>query len=138
MANFIYQKTKQAFLNGGINLSSKQLKVLLINSSEYIPNQNLDEYVSDIPASAIIGRSQAISSVDTNNGILSADNITIESYSGSAFDAVVMYESGTLDSNSRLISYIDTSSGLPFLGLNSVESVTIFWSEDSTKILSIQ
>lgn len=138
MANFIYQKTKQAFLNGGINLSSKELKVLLINSSEYIPNQSLDEYVSDIPASAITARSQAISSVDTNNGILSADNITILNYSGSAFDAVIMYESDTSDSNSRLISYIDTSSGLPFLGLNSVESVTIFWSEDSTKILSIQ
>jgi hypothetical protein len=137
MANFVYKKAKEAFLNGNLNLLSNQLKVLLLNNSEYTPNQDTDEFVSNIPSTAVVKRSEAISSVTTTNGVLDGGDLTIIEYDGSAFDAIAMYQSGTSDSNSRLIFYISDSEGLPFSGLNSVSSITIFWSDSSTKILSI-
>lgn len=137
MANFVFKKAKEALLNGNINVSSNQLKVLLLKKPDYTPNQNIDQYVSDIPANAIVSRSEAVTSVTSTNGILDGDNVTISGYDGSAFDAIALYQYHASDSSARLISYIDTSDGLPFGGSNSVNSITIFWSEDSTKILSL-
>jgi hypothetical protein len=136
MANFIYKKAKEAFLNGDIDVNANQLKVLFLKNSEYTPNQNTDEYVSAVPANAIVARSEAITSISSENGILDADDLTITNYSGAAFDAFAMYQHHASDAQARLIFYIDTSSGLPFEGSNSVSSVTIFWSDESTKILS--
>jgi len=137
MANFVYKKAKEALLNGQINVLSDQLKVLLLKKPNYTPNQDIDQHVSDIPANAIIKRSEAIAEVSSTSGVLDAANITILEYNGSAFDAIALYKYQPSDSNSKLIFYIDTSSGLPFAGSNSVNSVTIFWSDESTKILSL-
>lgn len=137
MANFVYKKAKEALLNGDIDVTANQLKVLLLKKPEYTPNQNTDQYVSDVPANAIVSRSEAVTSVTSTNGTLDGDNVVISGYNGSAFDAIALYQYQPSDSNARLIFYIDTSDGLPFAGLNTVSSVTIFWSEDSTKILSI-
>ena len=67
MANFVYKKAKEAFLNGDIDVINDQLKILLLKTSEYTPNQNSDEFVSDIPGKAIVRRSEAISSVNSSN-----------------------------------------------------------------------
>lgn len=136
MANFVYKKAKQALLNGDIDVSSNQLKVLLLKNN-YIPNQNTDQYVSDIPVNAIQLRSQAISSIVNTNGVLDAEDLTITEYDGSPFHALALYQYSPSDTNARLIFYIDTSDGLPFSGLNTANSITIFWSNESNKILSL-
>ena len=137
MANFVYKKAKESLLNGEFNLSSNNLKVLLIDKSLYTPNENSDQYISDIPASAIKKRSNNITNVVSSLGVLDADNVSIGDYNGQYFDGVVLYQSGSSDSNSKLIFFIDTSSGLPFVGSNSDTPVTIIWSDSNTKILSI-
>jgi hypothetical protein len=137
MANFVYKKAKEAFLNGDIDVINDQLKVLLLKSSEYTANQNTDEFVSQIPSNAIVRRSEAISSKSSSNGIFDADNVTIAGYDGSAFEAIALYQYKPSDSEARLIFYIDTSDGLPFVGLNTVSSVTIFWNDGVSKILSL-
>lgn len=136
MANFVYKKAKEAFLNGDIDVINDQLKVLLLKTSEYTANQNTDEFVSQIPANAIVRRSEPITSPSSSNGILDADNVTITGYDGAAFEAIALYQYKPADSNSRLIFYIDTSDGLPYAGLNTVSSVTIFWNDGAGKILS--
>jgi hypothetical protein len=137
MANFVYKKAKESLLNGEFNLSSNNLKVLLIDKSLYTPNENSDRYISDIPVGAIKKRSNNITNVVNSLGVLDADNISISDYNGQYFDGVVLYQSGSSDSNSKLIFFIDTSSGLPFVGSNSDTPVTIIWSDSNTKILSI-
>jgi len=137
MANFIYKKAKQSILNGEFNLSSNDLKVLLINKSLYTPNENLDQYISDIPANAIKKRSNNMTNITNSLGVLDADNVSIGDYNGQYFDGIVLYQSGSSDSNSKLIFFIDTSSGLPFAGSNSDTPVTIIWSDSNNKIFSI-
>ena len=137
MANFVYKKAKESLLNGEFNLSSNSLKVLLIDKSLYTPNENLDRYISDIPADAIKKRSNNMTNVVNSLGVLDADNVSMGDYNGQYFDAIVLYQSGSSDSDSKLIFVIDTSSGLPFPGSNSNTPVTIIWSDSNNKILSI-
>lgn len=137
MANFIYKKAKQALLNGDIAVDTNDLKILFINTTTYTANQNTDEFVSDIDSSAIKGRSNALANKTTTNGVLDANDLEVSAYSGAAFNAIVLYQVGVSDANSRLIFYIDSSEGLPFEGSNAALGVTINWSNDSSKILSI-
>lgn len=112
MANFIYKKAKEAMLNGQININSTNLKILFVNSSNYFPNQDTNQFLSDIPSNARVYTSTTISNVSTNLGVLDANDLVIN-YEGAAFQAIVLYQSGNTDQDSRLISFIDTSEGLP-------------------------
>ena len=136
MANFVFTKAKQALLNGEINVSASNYKAAFLNKSLYIPSQLNDEYVSQIPANAIVGRSNNISNITNINGVLDADDVSIN-HDGAAFDAFVVYQVGSNDSNSRLFFYIDNSTGLPFEGSNSSLIVTINWSDTANKILAL-
>ena len=136
MANFVYGKAKQALLNGQINVLSNSLKILIVDSS-YVPSANSDQYVSNINPSYIKNRSAIIQNITNTLGVLDADDITILEHDGAAFKAIVLYENGISDSDSRLIAYIDTSIGLPFAGVNFSLPVTIIWSNDLSKILSL-
>jgi len=137
MANFIYKKAKQALLNGDIAIDTNDLKILFVDTATYTANENTDEFVSDISSSAIKDRSIALTNKTTTNGTLDADDVHTSAYVGNSFNAIILYQVGSSDENSRLISYIDTSDGLPFEGSNSPLGVTINWSNDSNKILSI-
>lgn len=136
MANGVYTKAKQSLLNGEINTSSSNYKVLLLDKDLYTVNLLTDQYLSDIPSNAIKGTSNNLSNVTNTNGILDADDISI-SHDGSSFNAMAMYQVGSSNANSRLIMYIDNSDGLPFEGSNSSITITIFWSDTVNKILSL-
>jgi hypothetical protein len=136
MSNFIFTKCKNSLLTGSINFSSNSIKVLAVNSN-YNPSQDEDEFVSDIEPSSIVFRSNSLSGKTISQGRLDANDLQIDNYNGSAIDAIVMYVDSGNDSTSRLISYIDTSTGLPFEGVNAQAGVTIIWNDNSTKIISL-
>jgi hypothetical protein len=136
MANAVYTKAKESLLKGQINTTASNYKVLLIDSNEYTVNISSDQFVSDIPSNAIKATSGNLSNITSTNGILNADDIVID-HSGEAFDAIALYQVGSSNSDSRLILYIDNSEGLPFEGTNSNISITIFWSDTVSKILSL-
>ena len=136
MANFVYKKAKESMLSGEINLSANSLKVAFVDTSLYTPNQDTDEFLSIIPTAAKKYRSEPLSNVSNDLGVLDADDLTIV-YDGSSFNAIVFYQYGTTDSNSRLIAFIDNSEGLPFAGTAEASPITIQWNNTSTKIISL-
>ena len=136
MANFIYGKAKQSLLNGEFNISSDSLKVLLVTDS-YVPNQNADQFVSNISSSYIKQRTSSLTNVTNILGVIDADDVLVASYSGLPFKALVIYKDSGTDSTSRLLAYIDTATGIPFLGINAVTDITINWSNGSNKIISL-
>ena len=136
MANFIYGKAKQSLLNGEFNISSDSLKVLLVTDS-YVPNQNADQFVSNISSSYIKQRTSSLTNVTNILGVIDADDVLVASYSGLPFKALVIYKDSGTDSTSRLLAYIDTATGIPFLGINAVTDITINWSNSSNKIISL-
>lgn len=137
MANFVYKKAKESLLKGEITALSSNFKVLLIDTTYYVADQTNDQYVSEINTAAVKGRSENLSNITTSNGIFDANAALVPLHDGSAFSAIALYQVGNSDSNSRLIFYIDSSESLPYLGNASTVPVTIYWSETSTKILSL-
>jgi hypothetical protein len=136
MANFIYKKAKESFLKGEINLYSNTIKVLILNNT-YTPNVNTHQFVSDINSSSIEDRSSGLSNKTVTDGVFDADDVTIGNYSGNSFNAVALYSDSGSDATSRLIAYLDTSTGLPFSSANIQAPVTIVWNNDSTKIIAL-
>jgi hypothetical protein len=136
MANLVYGKAKTGLLTGLINTSASQYALLLVNKSLYTINAVSDEFVSNIPALAIKARTENISGITVSNGVLDANDLTIL-HNGAAFDAIICYQVGSTDANSRLFFYIDSSTGLPYEGSNSSSSITIVWSNTVSKILSL-
>ena len=136
MANFVYKKAKESMLSGEINLSANSLKVAFIDTSLYTPNQNTGEFLSTVPTAAKKYRSAALNNVSNDLGVLDADDLTIV-YDGASFNAIVFYQYGTADSDSRLIAFIDNSEGLPFAGTSEPSAMTMQWNNSSTKIISL-
>jgi hypothetical protein len=137
MANFIYKKAKESMLNGDINVNGASLKIILANKSLYTANSSVDQFVSDIPANAIVKISNSITNVTTALGILDADDLLIPEHDGTEFDAIIMFQQGASDESSRLIFYIDNSAGLPFDSNTGSIPITIIWNDDSNKILTL-
>lgn len=136
MANFVYGKAKQKILNGEIDFSSNNFRILLTNST-YSPNQNTDEFVSNITSSSIEYRSENLNNITNNLGVIDANDITFSLSANKSIDALVLYQVGVNDSSSILLLYIDTATGLPFPGSSQAVTVSINWSNEATRILSI-
>lgn len=137
MANFIYNKAKESMLSGLINLSTKKIRALLINNSLYTPNVNSDQYVSQIPVSAIKKRSGDLDNVTFLLGVVDANDLIIADHDGSAFNSIICYQVGTSDSDAILLFYIDTAVGLPFSGSDTELPVTIIWDNGANKIIAL-
>lgn len=136
MSNFIYGKAKESLLKGEINLISNQIKILLVDNT-YVPSENVHQYVSDVSAGSIKDRSDALQNVSVTLGIVDANDVAIADYPGDAFSAVIGYQVGSSDANSRLIFYVDTATGLPFTGASSTSPVTIMWENGANKIIAL-
>lgn len=136
MANFIYTKAKNALLKGDLDLENS-VKVLLVNTSIYTANQSSDEFVSDIPSNAVVYTSSLLSNKSITAGTFDADDLLLDNYDGTAFQAVILYQLGSNNASSRLISYIDDSEGLPFPGTNDPLLLTLQWDNTNTKIISL-
>lgn len=80
MANFVYAKCKDSILKGLIDFNSDSIKILIVNNT-YTPNQNADEFISDIPVNSRLSSSSALSNKVIANGVLDASDLVISSYS---------------------------------------------------------
>lgn len=136
MSNFIYSKAKEAILNGEFNFNDNSFRVLFTTNS-YIPNQNSHQFVSDISPETIAVRVPVLENITNVAGTIDASDITFTLPANTSIVAMVFYQVGVSDSDSRLLFYVDTADGLPYAGSAEEISVTIAWNNTSTKILSI-
>lgn len=120
MATFLYGNASQNFGTGAWDWPSLAIGALLV-SGVYVPRPNTDTYVSDIPPSSLVARS------DQNDG--GGDMTSMSMTNGVAyglipqFDAlistvpvvalVLFVDTGT-DSTSSLIYYSSDGAGFPF------------------------
>lgn len=136
MANFIYTKAKEAILNGEFDFTDNSFRVLFTTNS-YTPQQNSHQFVSDISPAGIAVRFPILQSVTNVSGTIDAEDITFTLPANQAIVAMVFYQVGGSDANSRLLFYVDTAEGLPYPGSQEDVQITISWNNSSTKILSI-
>lgn len=115
MANTLYDKGRQRFLEGQFNWLSDTIKCLLVDTGAYTPNFTTHEFLSDISASARIGTTTGVTltSKTTTGGAADAADITFSSVTGASIEALVLYSDTGTEGTSPLIAYIDTATGLP-------------------------
>lgn len=137
MANALYDKGREAFLKGGINVSSDTIKAALVDAGVYTPNLSTDQFWSTITglSSAVIGTPATLSSITTTAGVFDAADVTYSSVTGASAEYIVIFKSTGTDSTSALIALIDTATGLPVTPNGG--NITITWDNGSSKIFKL-
>ncbi len=133
MANSLYPKAKEAFLNADIDMLVDTITIALIDTGEYTYNAT-HEYRSDISNNAVIA-SINLSNKTTTNGVFDADDATFTSVTGANCEALIIFQNTGTQSTSRLIAYIDSATGLPILPNGG--DITVAFSSGSNRIFSL-
>jgi len=112
MANAIYPKAKEKFLDAVIDLPSDTIKIALIDTGAYTYN-SADEFWSSA-SGAIVGTEVTLASKTITGGVFDAADVTFTSVSGVSVEALIIFKDTGSAATSPLIMYIDVAaSGLP-------------------------
>lgn len=135
MANGLYDKYREAALDGNISWSSDTIKVQLVDTALYTVNIATDQFLTSIAAGARIGTPAILANKTITAGVADADDSVFTSVTGASVEAIVIYKDTGVEATSKLIAYIDTGVGIPFTpsGINQ----TIVWNSGANKIFKL-
>lgn len=136
MANALYDKGREAFLNGDIDWLNDNIKVTLIDVDDY-PAVNLatDEFYSVIPLAARVATSANLTAKTSTAGVADAADVTFTAVTGDVCEALVIWQDTGVESTSRLIAYIDVATGLPVTPNGG--DITVQWDSGANKIFKL-
>lgn len=137
MANTLYDKGRQRFLEGQFNWLTDTVKCILVDTSAYTANFTTHEFLSDIPTSARVGTSSgvALTSKTTTGGAADAADITFSAVTGASIEALVLFKDTGTEGTSPLIAYIDTATGLPITPNGG--DIICTWDNGTNKIFKL-
>ena len=133
MANALYPKAKESFINGHINMSANTVTIALVDTGVYTYSTS-HQFRSDVSNSAVIA-STALSNKTVTNGVFDADDATFTSVTGANCEALLIFQDTGVQTTSRLIAYIDSATGLPILPNGG--DITVVFSSGASKIFAL-
>jgi hypothetical protein len=141
VANAVFPKAKEGFLDGSIDLDTAVIKVALVRGYTYSSSH---EFVSDVTATGTLhATSAALSSIDVANGVFDAADVTFTTPSTDSNDhSLLIFQSSAVGggsdvaaSSQRVIAWIDTGTGIPIKPAGG--DITVVWDNGSNKIFSL-
>jgi|SRR5690606_22255212 len=135
MANGLYNKGREGFLSGAINMSANDIRAILVDTADYTVNLSTHDFLDDVPAASRVAVSTAMASKTVTDGIFDAADVTWSAVSGDPSEAIVIYQHTGTESTSRLIAYIDTATGLPVIPNGG--NITVTWDSGTNKIFKL-
>jgi hypothetical protein len=133
MSNYLYDKGRQAFLEGSIAYLTDTIKVGLVTST-YSASQSADQFWST-PVANVVGTPGTLASKASTSGVASAANLTFTAVTGSAVSQLIIYKDTGSNATSPLIAHIDTATGLPVTPNGG--DITIAWDTGANKIFKL-
>ena len=133
MANALYSKAKEAFLNGSINMIANTITIALVDTGVYSYSAT-HQFRNEVSNSAIIS-STALENKTITNGVFDADDATFSSVTGANCEALLIFQDTGIQTTSRLIAYIDSATGLPILPNGG--DISVAFSSGSSKIFAL-
>ena len=133
MANALYSKAKESFLNGSINMVANTITIALVDTGVYTYSSS-HQYRNEVSNSAVIS-STTLSNKTITNGVFDADDATFSSVTGANCEALLIFQDTGVQSTSRLIAYIDSATGLPILPNGG--DISVAFSSGSSKIFAL-
>lgn len=137
MANAMYDKAREAFLNGDISWRDDTIMAVLVDFAHYTADLTADEFLDDITdGDALVGTPQELLTKTSTAGVADALDITLPTVpAGDPCEAHLIYQDTGLASSSRLIALIDTATGLPVTP-NGGDVVT-YWDNGANRIFKL-
>lgn len=142
MANAVFPKAKEGFLDGSIDLDTATIKVALVRGYTYSSSHSV---VSDVTGAGatLHATSSGLSSKSVTNGVFDAADVTFTTPSTDTNDhSLLLFQSsaaaGGADvaaSSQRVIAWIDTGTGIPIKPAGG--DITVVWDSGSNKIFSL-
>lgn len=133
MANALYSKAKEAFLNGSINMVANTITIALVDTGVYTYSAT-HQFRNEVSNSAVIS-STSLANKTITNGVFDADDATFSSVTGANCEALLIFQDTGIQSTSRLIAYIDSATGLPILPNGG--DISVAFSSGSSKIFAL-
>lgn len=133
MANALYAKGRQGFLDGSIDWDTDDIRVCLVDTGTYTVDLAAHDNLDDV--SGIVATSAALSGKTATDGVADANDVTFSAVTGSSAEALVIYKHTGTASTSRLIAYIDTATGLPVTPNGG--DITVQWDNGANKIFKL-
>ena len=139
MANTLYDKGRQKFLDADIDWSADNIKVILVRG--YTPSTGASghEFVDDVTGGGggtIVATSSNLGSKTSTQGIADAADVTYTAVAaGAACNHLVLYKDTGSTATSPLIAVIDTATGLPVTPNGG--DITIQWDNTTNKIFKL-
>jgi hypothetical protein len=138
MANALYAKARERFLNGSISWENDTIVASLVNGS-YMVDLVSHEFVSDL-GSNLTGYAQTALTVKTSTlGVADAADAVWPSGSmdtTAPASGVVIYRDTGTASNSPLVAYFDTLISFP-VTWDGISDITLSWSNGTDKIFAL-
>lgn len=135
MANTLFDKARQRFIEAQINWMTDTIKCILVDTGAYTPQTAVHEFLSDIPTSARVAGPVTLTAKATTGGAADAADCTFTSVSGPSIEAIVIYKDTGTESTSPLIAYIDTATGLPITPNGG--DIIVTWDNGANKIFKV-
>lgn len=133
MANALYSKAKEAFLNGSINMVANTITIALVDTGVYTYSA-AHQFRNEVSNSAVIS-STTLANKTITNGVFDADDATFSSVTGANCEALLIFQDTGIQTTSRLIAYIDSATGLPILPNGG--DISVAFSSGSSKIFAL-
>lgn len=139
MANTLYDKGRQKFLDGSISWSSDNIKVYLVRGYTPSTGSSGHEFLSDVTGGGggtIVATSSNLASKTSTSGIADADDVVYSLVAaGAACNHLVIAKDTGAAGTSPLIAVIDSASGLPITPNGG--NITIQWDSGTNKIFKL-
>ena len=133
MANALYPKAKEAFLNGSINMVANTITIALVDTGVYTFSAT-HQFRNEVSNSAVIS-STTLTNKTIANGVFDADDATFSSVTGANCEALIIFTDTGIQGTSRLVAYIDSATGLPILPNGG--DITVVFSSGASKIFAL-
>jgi hypothetical protein len=135
LANALFDKGRQGFLEGAIDWDTDDIRVILIDAADYTVNLATHDNLDDVASAARVATSGALTSKTVTDGVADAADVTLSAVTGDPSEALVIYKHTGTETTSRLIAYIDTATGLPVTPNGG--DITIAWDNGANRIFKL-
>jgi hypothetical protein len=135
MANALYDKGREGFLDGSIDWDTNDTRAILIDHADDTISLSADVNLSDRAVASRVATSAAMASKTATNGVADAADLTWTAVTGDQAESIDIYRHTGTESTSRLICNIDTATGLPVTPNGG--DITAQWDNGANKIFKL-
>ena len=135
MANGLYDRGRQGFLDGEIDWGADNIKIALIDEADDTPDLAADEDWADRAAAARVATSGNLSSKTVTDGVADAADVTLSSVTGDQSESIDFFQDTGTEATSLMIANVDTATGLPVTPGGG--DITIQFDDGANKIFKL-